>query len=107
MEQERRAVDRQLAEWVGRYRVDGDPENRWRYCRIVDISSAGAALDLADANPEEIANREIVVEVFLRGDVRHSQLGDDEQVKVGVQFVDLSDNERSHLDQLRALRVGW
>jgi hypothetical protein len=102
---ERRVAPRQVAEWVGRYRLEHDPEGRWRYCRFVDISTSGAALNLSDTTPEETQDCRIVVEVTLRADVKHIQVVDAGTSRVGVQFVDLSAGEIAHLDELRAVQA--
>ena len=44
----RRFVPRQFADWDGSYLVATDPERRFRDCRVVDISSAGAGIELLD-----------------------------------------------------------
>ncbi len=46
VQQLRRLLPRHFTDWRGRYLIEGDPCERWRDCRIVDMSSAGAGLEL-------------------------------------------------------------
>jgi hypothetical protein len=103
----RREIPRQTIHWEGEYRVEGDPAGRWRHCRIVDVSTAGAGLELLDATPEETCGRQITVAVQLRGEVRNSREGADESVRVGIQFVELTPSERTYLESLAATHARW
>ena len=86
--------------------VEGDPEKRWRDCRVVDISSAGAGLELLDATPEETEGKRIILAVQLRAEVRHTRTSND-RVRVGMQFVELSEGERRYLASLAELDARW
>ena len=88
------------------YMIVGDPEARWRECRIVDISPAGAGLKLAEAAPGEAEGKEIVVAIQLKAEVRYTEEEDDE-IRVGTQFVDLSDSEHEYLTSLQELNARW
>jgi hypothetical protein len=103
----RREVPRQTINWEGEYRIDGDVEQRWRRCRVVDVSTAGAGLELLDATPEETCGRHITVAVQLRGEVKNSREGRNESVRVGLQFVELSPAERAYLATLAQLQARW
>jgi hypothetical protein len=107
MQQLRRLLPRHFTDWRARYMVEGDPEARWRDCRIVDMSSAGAGLELLDANPEETAGKCIVIALQFRGEVRHSETARNKRLRTGVQFVDLSEEHRVYLQSLAELEAVW
>ena len=102
----RRLLPRQLANWRGRYMIEGDPEQRWRDCRVVDISSAGAGIELLDATPEETEGKKIILAFQLRAEVKHTRTADD-KVRVGMQFVELSEVEQRYLAALAELDARW
>ena len=103
----RRLLPRQFADWRGWYMIEGDPKQRWRECRVADISSAGAGLELRDATPEEIDGRRIILAVQLTAEVRYTREGNDDQLRVGTQFVDLSDAERAYISSLVDSGTRW
>ena len=102
----RRSVPRQFADWNGTYLVATDPEMRFRDCRVVDISSAGAGIELVDA-PQVSEGSRLFVAVHLQAEVRHVGEPKDDRVRVGTQFVDLTQAERAYLDSLTELGIGW
>jgi hypothetical protein len=103
----RRLLPRQFADWHGKYMIEGDPEERWRECRVVDMSSAGAGIELLDVSPEETKGRRIALAVHLSGEVRHAKPGREDSLRVGIQFVDLTEAERTYLESLAHLRALW
>jgi len=105
--QHRRLLPRQFTDWQGRYMIEGDPEQRWRDCRIVDVSSAGAGLELLNATPEETSGQRILLAVQLKGEVRHVQEGRADELRVGMQFVELSEAERVYLASIAVLDARW
>ncbi len=107
MQQLRRLLPRHFTDWRGRYMIEGDPEGRWRDCRIVDMSSAGAGLELLDANPEETAGKSIFIALQFRGEVRHSESVKSQRLRTGVQFVDLTEEHRVYLQSLAELEAVW
>jgi len=107
MEEIRRLLPRQFTDWRGKYMVEGDPEQRWRDCCVIDLSSAGAGLECLDATPEETAGHRIIVAVQLRGDVRHAGPGEHNGLRVGIEFVDVTEEERGYLDSLAELHAVW
>ena len=70
--QMRRLVPRQVTSWRGKYMIEGDPEQRWRDCRIVDVSSAGAGVELLDTTAEEAEGCQIILAVHLRASVKNT-----------------------------------
>jgi len=103
----RRFIPRQFADWDGTYLVASDPEKRFRDCRVVDISSAGAGIELVDAPAQLAEGAHLFVAVHLQAEVRHVGAPKDDRVRVGTQFIDLSDAERAYLDSLTELEVRW
>jgi hypothetical protein len=96
----KRLLPRQFADWRGWYMIEGDPAQRWRECRVVDISTAGAGLELLDAKPDETEGRRIILAVQLHAEVRHVHQNEENGVRVGTQFVGLSDAERAYIQSL-------
>ncbi len=107
MEQIRRLLPRQFADWQAKCMFGDDPEKRWHNCRVVDVSSAGAGLELPDTEPGEVLGSSVVVVIQLRGELRNSRVGRDQGVRMGIQFVNLSESERSYLDSLEELHAVW
>ncbi len=107
MQQLRRLLPRHFTDWRGKYMIEGDPDERWRDCRIVDMSSAGAGLELLDANPEETAGKSIIIAMQFRGEVRHAEPARNKRLRTGVQFVDLTDDHRVYLQSLAELEAVW
>ena len=107
MSEIRRLLPRQFADWRGKYAIEGDPAERWRDCRVIDISSAGAGLELADTSAREAAGQRILIAVHLRGEVRNAVPAKNGALRAGVQFVDLSDAERFYLDSLEEIKALW
>jgi hypothetical protein len=67
MEQIRRLLPRQFADWRAKCMFGDDPEERWHDCRVVDVSSAGAGLELPETKPEDIVGSSVIVVIQLRG----------------------------------------
>ena len=103
----RRLLPRHLTDWRGKYRIEGDPADHWRECRVVDISAAGAGLELSDSTPEEIVGRNIVLSLELKADVRYSREGSEEQTRVGIQFVEMTDAKKAYIDSLTDCGPRW
>lgn len=106
-EELRRLVPRQFADWRGQYMIEGDPEKRWRDCRVVDISSAGAGLELLDALPEETVGTRIILAVQLKAEVRYINESPRDGFRMGTQFVELTDAESAYLTSLAELGARW
>lgn len=103
----RRTVPRLPVDWTARYRLHGDPMGHWRPCRITDISSAGAGLRLFGVTPDVVEGRKIEVSVQLCGEVRHAGPGTDNDVRVGIAFVDLGDEVETFVDALKRSSRRW
>jgi hypothetical protein len=106
--QVQRAVPRQPVEWSAKYRFqDSPPEERWRDCRIADVSTAGVRLRLFGIKPEEAEGREIDLLVQLSGGVRNIEPGMKKDVQVGVEFVELSGEAARFVDSLKRSDFRW
>ena len=103
----RRTLPRLFVNWSATYLIEGNPEGQWHDCRVIDISSVGAGLELLDARPEATEGQRIVVAVQLSGEIRHSQLTDEGHLRVGTQFLGLTDEERVYLTSLTKLDAHW
>ncbi len=84
-----------------------DPEHQWRDCRVVDVSSAGAGVELIDTGEDEIIGGRMLLAVHLRGELRNIGAGRNQRLRAGIQFVDLTDGERAYLDSFAELQVAW
>jgi hypothetical protein len=91
----KRFVPRQFADWNGTYLIDSDSTEHWRDCRVIDISSAGAGLELLDASSEVSVGQRIFVAVHLQGEIRHSTVRREGVLRVGTQFINLTSAERT------------
>ena len=91
-EQLRRMVPRQPVDWIGSYRFDSVSDEPWRNCRIIDLSPAGAGLELFEATPGERLDGLLTVTMELHGKSLYA-LPDEENrtARVGVQFPSLSE----------------
>jgi len=107
MEQIRRRLPRQFTDWRGRYLVEDGPDEQWRGCRVIDISTAGAGLELLETSADEVAGHNILLAVLLRGELRNLGPGKNNGLRVGIQFTDLTEPERTYLDSLSEVRALW
>ncbi|MGA2520957.1 MAG: PilZ domain-containing protein [Acidimicrobiales bacterium] len=103
----RRFLPRQFADWEGTYLVEADPEMRWRDCRVVDISSAGAGVELIDPPAGVTEGNRIFISVHLQAEIRHTTEARGERLRVGAQFVELSEAERAYMAELNQLQARW
>ena len=108
----RRRVPRQGVTWFGKCFIDGR-FGSWE-CRVVDVSILGVGLELFGPPPRDVIGGRILADVDhgsislqLRGIVRHTASGSEGGLRVGLEFTDLSDTERSILDALEQMNVGW
>ncbi len=102
-----RRVLRREVDWTTRYMLEGNRDQGWRECRVLDVSRGGAGVELSDTTLEEARAHRVVLEfeappavLRLRGEVRHVGPGSDGGVRVGLQFTGLSVLERDMLDSL-------
>jgi len=95
--------------------VEGRRRFEWRDCLVLDISRLGVGLSLDGAIPKDLIGDRIVVEVHLpgtsviirlKGEVRHAAHDVRGGARIGMEFVELSEIERSVLDVLEVVPVG-
>jgi PilZ domain len=102
-----RRVLRREVDWVTRYMLEGNRDQAWRECRVLDVSRGGAGVELSDTTLDEARAHRVVLEfeippavLRLRGEVRHAGPGSDGSVHVGLEFASLTALERDMLDSL-------
>jgi len=103
----RRSVPRQPVDWNAKYRLHDGPAERWRACRVADISPAGSGLRLFGISADEAEGRAIDVLVELTGEVRNIVPSMKQDVRVGIEFVDLSGDAAQFVQSMRHSRVRW
>jgi hypothetical protein len=103
----RRLLPRQFTDWHGRYMIEDDPNELWRPCRVVDVSTLGAGLELFDTSAEEMSERSIILSVDLKGEVKHAVASRTDGIRVGIQFEDLTDLESDYVRSLVKLQALW
>jgi hypothetical protein len=88
---------------MGRCQIAGEKSERWRECAIFDLSTLGLGVDLPLAGPKKLVGQRLTVLIELgrsvdmtfSGQVRNAVSGPDGIVRAGIEFVGLSDIERS------------
>jgi hypothetical protein len=123
--EDRRRAERQSAFWTGRCHVQDEPLDLWRECAIIDVSTLGVGIDLCHPDPVELlgmwqdgelrldVSRRITlrlelgpsVDLTVAGEVRNAGSGPDGMVRAGIEFVGLTEIERSILDLLELRAV--
>jgi len=103
----RRFLPRQFADWSGNYLIEDDHERRWRDCRVIDISSAGAGMELVDAPCEAAEGSHILIAVHLRGEIRHTGPPRGDRLRIGTQFVDLTEAQRNYVASFTDVEARW
>jgi PilZ domain len=118
--EDRRRAERQSAFWRGRCHIQDEPLDLWRECAIIDVSTLGVGIDLCHPDPVELlgmwqdgelrldVSRRITlrlelgpsVDMTVAGEVRNAGSGPDGIVRAGIEFVGLTETERSILDLL-------
>jgi len=114
----RRLAERQSAHWKGRCHIEDEPSDLWRECTIIDVSTLGLGIDLCHPDPVELlglwrdgvlrlhVDRGITVhlesgptvDMTVAGQVRNAGSGPDGIVRAGIEFVGLTETERSLVD---------
>jgi|HubBroStandDraft_5_1064220.scaffolds.fasta_scaffold523541_2 hypothetical protein len=103
--------------WLGACILEGDSRAGSGDCRVIDISVIGVGLELFGAVTEYLIWRRTVVHVSVSvgssvspSSGCGSQGHDSEttrQVRVGLEFVDLSETERAIIDVIEKLGAAW
>jgi PilZ domain len=105
----RRRASRQMACWSGFCHVEGESASGWRDCRIVDISMLGIGIRMQHPRPSDLVGRRLSVEVpavgdsvnvRFEGEVKNVARTTLRSVRIGIEFVHLSNTERAILEVL-------
>ena len=100
----RRRVPRQIAGWVVHCRIDGDRVKEARECRVLDVSEFGVGVLLSHPRDSEWIGRHVSIEtpkrgasenIRLEGEVRNAVRVDGRSVRLGIEFVGLTELEQS------------
>jgi hypothetical protein len=103
---------------MGSCHVEDEPSDLWRKCAIIDVSRLGVGIELCHPDPIELLgmwqdgalrlhlSRRITVrlefgpsvEMTVAGEVRNAGSVPDGIVRAGIEFVGLSETERSMVD---------
>jgi hypothetical protein len=103
----RRLLPRQVVDWAGAYCVEEDPGSIWGDCRIIDISSGGAGLEIPFPHREAQVGETVLLTIQLRGEIRDARMRGENRLRVGIEFTDVSERERAYLESLADLQVRW
>jgi PilZ domain-containing protein len=111
----RRRAERQSAVWIGLCHVQGDSLDLWRDCGVFDLSALGVGMDLRHSDASDLVGRIVSVrlpigvsmDMTLTGEVKNAKGGPDGIVRIGVEFEDVSDTERSIVDLLERDSLRW
>ncbi|HTZ07893.1 MAG TPA: PilZ domain-containing protein, partial [Acidimicrobiales bacterium] len=99
-------LPRQFADWEGQIQSADDAEGPWQACRVVDVSPGGAGLELGPAGPPLVPGEAVAIEIRLSAEVRHVSAVPG-GVRVGVQFVGLTEVASRYLEAMSKLETGW
>jgi hypothetical protein len=107
-EQLRRAVPRQPTDWFGFYKFDNVKDERWRACRVVDISPLGAGLELFETTPGENMDGRLIFSIEMQGDTRDVVIDKEtNSARVGVEFPIPSASAKEYLRTISGVRSRW
>jgi hypothetical protein len=112
----RRRLPRHLADWPGTYHfdhleiADGD-------CRVLDISRMGVGVEVFGDTPVDPVGHRVIANVrgpaggsigiHMEGQIRNVSLGSAGGVRLGIEFVGLSDVEQGIVDSLEQMQIAW
>jgi PilZ domain-containing protein len=98
----RRRTQRQPTAWAGFCHIDGESPTTWRDCEVVDVSRHGLGITFHHPRPWELVHRRIFVDVSaigeavtirLEGVVRDAAFTLEGDIRVGIEFIGLSQTE--------------
>ena len=116
----RRRAERLAAHWMGSCHVEDWPSDLWQECAIIDVSTLGLGIELLHPDPVELLGlwrdgelrldetRRITVglelgpsvDITVSGELRNAGSKPDGIVRAGIEFVGLTEVERSMVDHL-------
>jgi PilZ domain len=110
----RRRVPRHVAGWTGSCHIDDEPIDTLWECRVLDISELGLAILLQHPQGVRLIGRRMTVEsptastsvnIRLEGDVRNAVPVGSEAVRLGIEFVGLTELEQTVVRALGKLHL--
>jgi hypothetical protein len=117
VEQHRRRVPRQSAGWFAKCSLEGDPEQRSTECRVIDISTIGAGVEVLGMVDRHLVGRRLIVEiqaptgatfsVRFVGEIKNAGVVPHGGVRIGMLFVGLSETEQQILNLFEQMQVSW
>ena len=104
----RRAAPLQPADWFGFYRFDNVEDERWRCCRVIDLSPKGAGLELFGVTPGEHVEGVITISMEHRGITRNVIWNEEAgSVRVGIEFPEITETAKEYIRSLSGARSRW
>jgi hypothetical protein len=100
----RRRTSRQAASWAAFCHIEGESPSGWRDCEVIDISPLGLGVTFHHPQPWELVGRRISVDapaigssvnIRLEGEIRNAAPSMEGGVRVGIEFVGLSEAEQA------------
>jgi hypothetical protein len=100
----RRRLHRRPAGWAASYQLVGEQTSGWQDCRVVDISVLGLGISFDHPNSAELVGRLVsvnlpgdgsCVKVRLEGQIRNASATMSRDIRVGIEFVRLSETEQA------------
>ena len=98
----RRRAPRQPVGLAGFCFIEGENASRWRDCELIDVSALGLGATFHHPEPWELVGRRITVDVAtaddsitirLEGEIRNAAPTLEGDVRVGVEFVGVTDGD--------------
>jgi PilZ domain len=95
---ERRRAIRHTVDWFAVYRLDATSE--WRPCRVIDLATTGATIELLAPLDDDSLERDIQIMFEFRGttegfdvlaDIRHQTATTVGRVRLGIEFKNLTE----------------
>lgn len=103
-----------VAGWTGSCHIDDKPVDKEWECRVLDTSELGLAILLRHPLGVQLIGRRMSVEsptastsviIWLEGDVRNAVQVDDGAVRLGIEFVGLTELEQTVVRALGILNL--
>jgi hypothetical protein len=107
----RRRTQRHPADWLGYCHIEGEPVDAVRECSVLDISELGVGIRLQHPDGAALIGCHVSVEtpspgssvhIRLEGHIRSASPADNGRVRLGIEFVGITEVEQV---LVRALRV--
>jgi len=103
----RRLLPRQVVDWCGAYSIEGSTDENWGDCRVIDVSSGGAGLQVLETPNGVEIGKNIVLSIRLKGEIKDVRPLVGNQLRVGIQFTDVTQREQAYLASIIELQARW